>query len=96
MGHAIALKTHMKQTIVYVGLDVRVDRVIDARGVVASFRYGIHAKTAMVDGTCATVGTANLDDRSLFMNHEINLISRDLLLCRHAVEVIGRPARRGL
>ena len=42
----------------------------------------LHAKTAVVDGGWATVGTANLDYRSLFMNHEINLVSRDPLLCQ--------------
>ncbi len=42
----------------------------------------LHAKTAVVDSIWATVGTANLDYRSLFMNHEINLVSRDLLLCQ--------------
>jgi len=51
------------------------------------------------------MGAANLDDCSLFMNHEINPISRDLRLCRRleaqfpadleeAEPVIGRPARR--
>ncbi len=41
-----------------------------------------HAKAVVVDGTWATVGTTNLDDHSLFMNHEINLVSRNPLLCR--------------
>ncbi len=66
----------------------------------------LHAKTAVVDGTWATVGTANLDYRSLFMNHEINLVSRDPLLCQRleaqflvdleeAEQIIGRQwARR--
>ena len=42
----------------------------------------LHIETVVVDGTWATVGAATLDDRSLFMNHEINLMSRDPLLCR--------------
>ncbi len=66
----------------------------------------LHAKTAVVDGTWATVGTANLDYRSFFMNHEINLVSRDPLLCQRleaqfmldleeAEQIIGRQwARR--
>lgn len=42
----------------------------------------LHAKTVVVDGTWCSVGTANLDDRSLFINHEINLVSREMLLCQ--------------
>ncbi|GMQ87491.1 MAG: phospholipase D-like domain-containing protein [Gammaproteobacteria bacterium] len=66
----------------------------------------LHAKTAVVDGTWGTVGTANLDYRSFFMNHEINLVSRDPRLCQRleaqfmvdldeAEQIIGRQwARR--
>ncbi len=41
----------------------------------------LHAKTAVVDGSWATVGTANLDYRSFFLNHELNLVSRSPDLC---------------
>ena len=34
----------------------------------------LHAKTLLVDANWATVGTANLDYRSLFINDELNLI----------------------
>ena len=34
----------------------------------------LHAKTLLVDANWATVGTANLDYRSLFVNDELNLI----------------------
>ncbi len=66
----------------------------------------LHAKTAVVDSIWAMVGTANLDYRSLFMNHEINLVSRDPLLCqrleaqfmvdlKNTEQIIGRQwARR--
>jgi len=37
----------------------------------------LHAKTMLVDQEWATMGTANLDYRSLFVNDEINLISTD-------------------
>jgi len=30
----------------------------------------LHAKTAVVDGTCAALGTANLDRGSFFLNYE--------------------------
>ncbi|GMQ88829.1 MAG: hypothetical protein BMS9Abin09_0267 [Gammaproteobacteria bacterium] len=42
----------------------------------------LHAKTAVVDGNYATVGTANLDYRSFFLNYELNLFTRDPGLCR--------------
>jgi len=42
----------------------------------------LHAKVAIVDGNWATLGTANLDYRSLFQNYELNLLSRDPDLCR--------------
>lgn len=42
----------------------------------------LHAKTAVVDGVWATLGTANIDYRSLFINYEVNLVSRDRRLCR--------------
>lgn len=41
----------------------------------------LHAKTAVVDGAVATVGTANLDYRSLFVNYELNLFSANRALC---------------
>lgn len=41
----------------------------------------LHAKTAVVDGAVATVGTANLDYRSLFVNYELNLFSANRTLC---------------
>lgn len=37
----------------------------------------LHAKTVVADGEWAMVGTANLDYRSLFVNYEINLVTRD-------------------
>ncbi len=41
----------------------------------------LHAKTTMIDGTWAMIGTANLDYRSLFVNHEIILTTGDQALC---------------
>lgn len=41
----------------------------------------LHAKTVVIDGTWSTIGTANLDYRSFFLNHELTLLSRDAMLC---------------
>lgn len=42
----------------------------------------LHAKTIIADGDWSLVGTANLDYRSVFLNHELVLASRDPALCR--------------
>ena len=34
----------------------------------------LHAKTVMVDGTVACVGTANMDFRSFGLNFEVNAV----------------------
>jgi len=41
----------------------------------------LHAKVVIVDGRWATLGTANLDYRSLFQNYELNLVSENAELC---------------
>jgi cardiolipin synthase len=42
----------------------------------------LHAKTVVADGDWALVGTANLDYRSVFLNYELIVASRDPSLCR--------------
>ncbi len=41
----------------------------------------LHAKTVVADGDFAVLGTANLDYRSLSLNYELVLASRDSVLC---------------
>ena len=41
----------------------------------------LHAKTIVVDGSWCTIGTANVDYRSFFLNYELNLLSRERFLC---------------
>jgi len=41
----------------------------------------LHSKTAVVDSSWAIIGTANLDYRSLFVNHEINITTQNPVLC---------------
>ena len=41
----------------------------------------LHAKTMVVDRGLATIGTANLDYRSLLHNYEINFVTRDAATC---------------
>lgn len=42
----------------------------------------LHAKTTVIDGNWAMLGTANMDYRSFLLNYELNLITRDEHLCR--------------
>lgn len=46
----------------------------------------MHAKTVVVDGTWGTVGSSNFDYRSFFLNYELNLVTRDNILCRKLEE----------
>ncbi|MCB1054552.1 MAG: phosphatidylserine/phosphatidylglycerophosphate/cardiolipin synthase family protein [Acidobacteria bacterium] len=46
----------------------------------------LHAKTAVVDRIVATAGTANLDSRSLLVNHELNLFSATRVFCENLIE----------
>ncbi len=47
----------------------------------------LHAKSIVVDGNYVTVGTANMDYRSFFLNYELNLFSRDPALCEQLQQV---------
>jgi cardiolipin synthase len=47
----------------------------------------LHAKTIIVDAGHATVGTANIDYRSFFLNYELNLFTRNPHLC-HELEKV--------
>jgi cardiolipin synthase len=42
----------------------------------------LHAKTAVIDGRWATVGSSNLDQQSLRQNLEVNAIVRDAAFAR--------------
>ena len=46
----------------------------------------LHAKTAIFDNESCTVGTANLDYRSFFVNFELNLVSRRTLLVKRLAD----------
>jgi cardiolipin synthase len=53
-------------------------RLLEAGAEIYEYRMGLlHAKTMTVDGVLATVGSANLDSRSLARNDEINLVTYD-------------------
>ena len=41
----------------------------------------LHSKTIIIDGDYATLGTANLDYRSFFLNYELNIFTHDATTC---------------
>ena len=47
----------------------------------------IHAKTIVVDGLWATIGSTNIDNRSFALNQEINLTVHDSAVARHLEEI---------
>ena len=47
----------------------------------------MHAKTMVIDGIWATIGSTNFDNRSFALNQELNLTVYDASLARH-LEVI--------
>ena len=47
----------------------------------------MHAKTIVVDGAWATIGSTNIDNRSFALNQEINLTVHDIGVARHLEEI---------
>lgn len=63
------------------------------------FEYGppvLHAKTLVVDGTLAQVGTANFDNRSFRLNFEVAISLYDAGLCDVLAETFERDLTRAL
>jgi len=46
----------------------------------------LHSKTIIVDGDYATIGTANLDYRSFFLNYELNIFTHNHQTCNKLQE----------
>ena len=53
----------------------------------------VHAKVAIVDDTWLTIGSANLNEHSLFNDTEMNIVTHDPTLARrHAASpLVGAP-----
>ncbi len=55
-----------------------IEPMLDAGVRVFQFRHGLlHAKTMVVDGAIALIGSANLDMRSFWLNYEVALLAYD-------------------
>jgi cardiolipin synthase len=53
----------------------------------------LHAKTMVIDGTWATVGSTNFDNRSFALNEEINLAMYDAALARRLEQAFDEDLR---
>src|SRR5262245_1714174 len=63
-------------------------RLLKAGIAIYEYRAGlIHAKTMVIDGVWATVGSTNLDRRSFALNDEINLVVYDAAFARELQRV---------
>ncbi|MDR3231722.1 MAG: cardiolipin synthase [Synergistaceae bacterium] len=73
----IIIPSKPDHTLVFWASQFSVDRLLRSGVRVFSYQNGfIHAKTVVVDGEIASVGTANLDVRSLEVNYEIQAFIR--------------------
>jgi cardiolipin synthase len=69
-------------------------RLLDAGVEIYEYQAGLlHSKTMTVDGVWATVGSANLDNRSLALNEEINLVVYDRALAGRLAKVFEEDLR---
>jgi len=55
----------------------------------------LHCKAAVVDDTWATLGSSNFDGLSLFVNHEANIIVRDVSFSVALRDIIARGVAEG-
>src|SRR5204863_5820398 len=53
----------------------------------------LHAKTVAIDGTWASIGSVNLDNRSFGLNHELNLVLYDAAMTRRLEEIFDEDLR---
>ena len=53
----------------------------------------MHAKTIVVDGAWATIGSTNIDNRSFALNQEINLTVHDIGVARHLEEIFRQDLK---
>jgi cardiolipin synthase A/B len=56
-------------------------------------RAMMHAKTLIVDGVFANVGSVNLDPRSFGLNHELTLVIHDAAIARRLEDVFAEDVR---
>lgn len=59
----------------------------------------VHAKTLIIDDNVVSIGSANMDMRSLFLNYEISMLSytpEDVLKTKNWIETLINNSKRGV
>jgi cardiolipin synthase len=73
----IIIPSKADHTLVFWATQFNTDQLLRSGVRIFSYQDGfIHAKTAMMDGEVVSVGTANLDERSLEINYEVQAFIR--------------------
>lgn len=68
---------------VYWANQANIQDLLESKVKIYAYKDGfVHAKSLLVDGTCASVGTANLDIRSMELNFEVNAFIYDKSVVR--------------
>ncbi len=74
----IIIPTMADHFMVYWANQAHIEDLLESKVKVFAYKDGfMHAKSMMVDGICASVGTANLDIRSMELNFEVNAFIYD-------------------
>ncbi len=74
----IIIPTMADHFMVYWANQAHIEDLLESKVKVFAYKDGfMHAKSLMVDGICASVGTANLDIRSMELNFEVNAFIYD-------------------
>jgi cardiolipin synthase A/B len=82
-------------SLVHAANRAQVERLLEAGVEVHKYTAALlHAKTMVIDGVCVTVGSANLDKRSLALNDELNLVLYDLRLARRLDAIFAEDLTR--
>lgn len=69
-------------------------RLLDAGVEIYEYQAGLlHAKTVSIDGVWSTVGSANLDNRSLALNEEITLVVYDQQIAGRLDDIFAADVR---
>ncbi|HXH82469.1 MAG TPA: phospholipase D-like domain-containing protein [Candidatus Tectomicrobia bacterium] len=66
-------------------------RLLDRGVEIYAYQRGLlHAKTAVIDGRWATVGSTNLDPRSLAVNDELNVVTYDAAVAQRLEDLFAQ------
>jgi cardiolipin synthase len=88
---AIIMPARPTNRLVFAAAQARLARLLD--GGVEIYAYDaslLHAKTMVIDGLWVTVGSTNLDPRSLAINDELNVVVYDPAVADRLEQIFAR------